>query len=176
VFEECPDELFNNGNLRSSQLKFKVNVDLKGLPDHEVNVLTKYGLLVNNERYKSNHSKVQVFMIEHDNKTIAAEIPIWANKNEINPSHNLFVSDDVLTGHIDLLRIENGKIWVWDYKPNAQREEFAATQVYFYALMLAKRTNIDLGNFMCGYFDSCNTYVFNPSIKQPSLLEKPPKS
>ena len=104
-----------------------------------------------------------MFMLEHDNKTVAMEIPIWIGKQEITEYSNLFKSDEFLTGHIDLLRIENGKIWVWDYKPNAQKENYAATQVYFYALMLSKRTGIDLSNFMCGYFDSSFTYTFNPS-------------
>lgn len=82
VFRDCPDDYFNNGGSRGSQLKFKVNVDLKSVGEHEVNALTRYGLMVNGDRYKSNHSKVQVFMLEHDKKTIATEVPIWIDKEE----------------------------------------------------------------------------------------------
>ncbi|MBS3095542.1 PD-(D/E)XK nuclease family protein [Candidatus Woesearchaeota archaeon] len=169
VFDSCPDEHFNNGNLRSSGLKFKVNLNTESTTGHEINTLSKYGLVVNNDRYKNNHSKVQVFMLEHDNKTIATEVPIWASKDEVSQHMPLFTNHDFITGHIDLLRIEDGKIWVWDYKPNAQREEYATTQVYFYALMLSKRTGIDLSRFMCGYFDSSFTYIFNPAAKNISI-------
>ena len=65
-------------------------------------------------------------------------------------------------GHIDVLRVEDGAIWVWDYKPNASLEKYAATQVFFYALMLSKRTGIPLEKFRCGYFDSYNCYMFKP--------------
>lgn len=172
MFDECPDEYFNDGNLRGSQLKFKINTNLTIPDEHEVNLLSRYGLAVNGDRYKNNHSKVQVFMIEHDKKTIATEVPIWVNKDELKNNNQLnFDNCDMITGHIDVLRLEDGKIWVWDYKPNAQREEYATTQVYFYALMLSKRTGIDLKNFMCGYFDSNFTYIFNPSEKMKGLLE-----
>ncbi len=163
VFDNCPDEYFNNGNLRCSQLKFKLNLDVENATAHEVNMLSANGLLVNADRYKNNHSKVQVFMLEHDKKTIAAEVPIWISKDELQMFNKLFANSEILTGHIDLLRIEDGKIWIWDYKPNAQREEYATTQVYFYALMLSKRTGMSMDNFMCGYFDSNFTYIFNPA-------------
>lgn len=170
VFDDCPDEYFNNGHLRCSQLKFKLNLNVKDATDHEVNMLSTNGLLVNADRYKNNHSKVQVFMLEHDKKTIAAEVPIWASKEELPMFNELFSNSSMITGHIDVLRVEDGKIWVWDYKPNAHREEYATTQVFFYALMLAKRTGIDLSNFMCGYFDSNIAYTFSP-MKHASLLQ-----
>ena len=171
MLEDCPNSYFD-GDLRGSQLKFKMNFNVENLTEHEVNILTKYGLIVNNSRFKNNHSKVQVFMLEHDNKTVAMEIPIWVKKDEVNSYGNLFGLNNFLTGHIDILRIEDGKIWVWDYKPNAQRENYATTQVYFYALMLAKRANIDLKHFMCGYFDSNFTYTFDPSAKNDLKIFK----
>jgi len=162
MFEACPNDYFENGP-RGSALKFKIPVDIKELSGHEVNLLTKYGLEVNSERYSNNHSKVQMFMLENDHKTIAIEVPIWLRCSELNCFKELFKCEDPLTGHIDVLRIEDdGKIWVWDYKPNAHREEYAATQTYFYALMLSKRTGIPLENFMCGYFDHNYTYIFKP--------------
>ena len=144
MFESCPNEYFENGP-RGSALKFKLPLNVKLNTGHEVNLLTKYGLEVNSERYKSNHSKVQMFMLENDHKTIAIEVPIWLRCSEIN-----------------CLRIEDGKIWIWDYKPNAHREDYATTQTYFYALMLSKRTGIPLENFMCGYFDHNYAYTFKP--------------
>ena len=102
-------------------------------------------------------------MLEKDNKTVAVEVPIWLEPDEIEFYEELFQTNEQLTGHIDLLRIEDEKIWVWDYKPNAQKEKFASTQVFFYALMLSKRIGLPLDKFRCGYFDSNYTYVFNPN-------------
>src|SRR3989344_4324282 len=42
---------------------------------------------------------------------------------------------------------KDNKIWIWDYKPNAQKEIYAGTQVFFYALMLSQRTGIPLDSF-----------------------------
>ncbi|MBU2634348.1 MAG: PD-(D/E)XK nuclease family protein [Nanoarchaeota archaeon] len=164
VLGECPDEYFNNGP-RSSSLKFQLNdLDLKQITGHEVCGLTRKGLDVNSGRYKTAHSKVQVFMLENDSRTIAVEAPIWMEYKELENFSKIFNTKEALTGHIDLLRIENGKIWVWDYKPGAFKERYAATQVFFYALMLSKRTGIALDEFRCGYFDENYAFVFKPEI------------
>ena len=130
---------------------------------HEVSSLAEQGLTNNN--YKSAHSNVQIFMLERDNKTLAVEVPIWLMPEEIKSFQKIFGEELPLTGHIDALRIEDGKIWIWDYKPNAHLEKYAQCQVYFYALMLSKRTGISLDNFMCGYFDDNTAYVFKPEEK-----------
>lgn len=162
VFDNCPNDYFKTGP-RGSHLKFKIpKLEIKEVTGHEVCGLTQQGLMVNNARFNSNHSKVQVFMLEYDDKTLAVEVPIWLNPDEIDNFKEIFKEDAPLTGHIDVLRIEDDKIWIWDYKPNAHRETYAATQVYFYALMLSKRTGIDLDKFRCGYFDDNFAYVFKP--------------
>ncbi len=148
---------------RSSSLLFNLsNLKMQNVPKHELCILTHYGLEKNHERYSTPHSKVQVFMLEHDNSSIACETPIWLLPEELESYQEIFNSKEPLTGHIDLLRIEGGKIWVLDYKPGAAKEKYASTQVFFYALMLSKRTGISLENFRCGYFDSLNCYLFKP--------------
>ncbi len=102
-------------------------------------------------------------MLENDDKTIAMEVPVWLNDKEFENFLRVFRSDEPLTGHIDILRVEEDKIWVWDYKPNAIEEKFAATQIYFYCLMLSNRTGIPLERFRCGYFDDRHTFVFDPN-------------
>lgn len=161
VFESCPNEYFTSGP-RSSALRFKLGLDKIQIQGHEINKLTKLGLNENSERYKTSHSKVQVFMLENDNTTIATEVPIWIKPYELNNFKKLFKSNYPLTGHIDILKVEDDKVWVWDYKPDAKHEKYADTQVYFYALMLSKRTGIDLENFRCGYFDEDDTFIFKP--------------
>lgn len=172
VFDNCPNEYFQKGP-RGSALKFKLNgLDLKMVTGHEVSELTRMGIKENDERYKSEHSKVQVFMLEEDDKTIAVEVPLWLIPSELDCYEKIFKEKLPLTGHIDLLRVEeDGNIWIWDYKPNAYNEKFAATQVFFYALMLSKRTGIPLERFRCGYFDSFYAFVFKPDL---SLLYNEP--
>ncbi|MEK6835329.1 MAG: PD-(D/E)XK nuclease family protein [Nanoarchaeota archaeon] len=161
MFSNCPNEYFNSGP-RSSGLRFVLNnLDLVRIAGHQISDLARQGLKINQDRFKEAHPKVQVFLLENDDKTIAMEIPIWVNPDELN-NLTSFKTKSPLTGHIDILRIEDGKIWIWDYKPRAFEEKYAATQIYFYALMLSKRTNISLDNFRCGYFDEKYSYIFKP--------------
>lgn len=163
VFDKCPNEYFQSGP-RSSALKFKMPLDIIEITGHEVSNLARWGLKENNSRFSQAHPRVQSFMLENDGKTIAMEVPIWLEHHEIDDFTSLFKTFQPLTGHIDILRIDDNKIWIWDYKPNAHKEKFASTQVFFYALMLSKRTSIPLENFRCGYFDSSYAYLFKPEI------------
>lgn len=170
IFNNCPDEYFLHGP-RGSQLKFKIPTEIKCSTKNEVSTLAKLGLEINEERYKSNHSKVQMFMLENDHKTVAIEVPLWFTPKE-SEIFSKILGNDPLTGHIDVLRMENNKIWVWDYKPSAINEKFATTQTYFYALMLSKRAEISLNNFMCGYFDSYHALTFDPNEIKLKAAEK----
>ncbi len=162
MFEQCPHDYFQIGP-RSSALKFRLdNLNIKHAKHHDLCDWTKLGLEKNNGRYNTAHSQVQVFMLENDDKTVAAEVPLWLEPEEAEFYQGLFRTSEPLTGHIDLLRVEDNKIWVLDYKPNAHMEKFAATQVYFYALMLSKRTKIPIEKFRCGYFDWKDCYLFKP--------------
>jgi len=162
MFTDCPHEFFSTGP-RGSRLKFSVPLSILDASNHEVCKLAELGLKINKDRFSSAHSKVQVFMLENDNKTLAMEVPIWANANELKIAYPSWKINPPLTGHIDILRMEDGKIWIWDYKPNAAKEKYAATQVYFYALMLSIRTGIPIDKFGCGYFDNINAFIFKPA-------------
>lgn len=162
VTKNCPHEYFMSGP-RSSGLKFNIHsVNIVQLKNYELCELARLGLKINKERYFENHPKVQNFMLENDTKTIAIEVPIWITNNELSLYNEIFNTKEPLTGHIDILRVEGDKIWIWDYKPNAIKEKYASTQVYFYALMLSKRTNVSLENFRCGYFDDKDAFLFKP--------------
>ena len=166
MFEECPHDYFQNGS-RGSKLKFILpNLNIDHTEKHPICYLTGQALEINGERFKDNHMKVQRFMLEHDQHTVAMEVPVWLMPEEFGSFSGRFDSEYPLTGHIDLVRVEDGKIWVWDYKPGAIREKYAATQTYFYALMLSKRTGIPIDHFMCGWFDSYNCYTFKPERKE----------
>jgi len=163
MFFRCPDDYFHSGP-RSSKLKLHLNrLELKQVSGHEMSMLAAMGLKHNKDKFRDNHSKVQVFMLENDSKTIAMEVPVWLNGGEFKYFSKVFNSKEPLTGHIDIVRIEDDKIWVWDYKPNAIEEKFAATQIYFYCLMLSNRTGIPLKEFRCGYFDDRYVFIFDPN-------------
>lgn len=169
VFDNCPNDYFKSGP-RGSSLKFKLpNLNIKCITGHEISALAELGLKENAERFKSNHSKVQMFMLENDTNTIAMEVPIWLEATEIDGYDKMFNSNEPLTGHIDVLRVNDGKVWVWDYKPNAHKEKYADTQTYFYALMLSKRTGLPLEMFRCGYFDKNYAFVFKPEEVSKNL-------
>ena len=99
--------------------------------------------------------------------TVAMEIPVWFK----SPPESI-PGSEYLTGHIDLLRIEDDTIWVWDYKPKAHLEENATTQTLLYALMLSDCTDIPLSHFKCGYFDQQNAYIFEPKGVTNKLTER----
>ncbi|MBU2589590.1 MAG: PD-(D/E)XK nuclease family protein [Nanoarchaeota archaeon] len=165
MFDKCPHQHFENGP-RSSRIKFQLpSLNIKEHANHEICNLTRLGLEINEERYKSNHMKVQMFMLEHDKKTVSIEVPVWLKTREFGSFKTHFDSEYPLTGHIDLLQVDKNNIWVWDYKPGASKEKYAATQTYFYALMLSNRTGIPLDKFRCGWFDTCNCFTFKPERK-----------
>ena len=168
MMETCPDHYFQSGP-RSSSLKFNVDSRHIRVDGHEVCKLAQLG--VDSGRYRTAHSNVEVYMLENDSSTIAVELPIWLMPHELEVYKMLFDSDEPLTGHIDIVRVEDGNVWIWDYKPNAEKEKYANCQVLFYAIMLSKRTGIPIDRFRCGYFDEKTAFVFKPGIKQLALEE-----
>lgn len=161
VFDKCPSALFLGNGPRSSQLRIPLNVPIEKIDDHEICKMT--GLALKEGPWMTNHEKVQTFMLLNDPHSIAAEIPVWINYFEDPLLAPIVKSTHPVTGHIDLVQIKDGKIWILDFKPNAHREKWAATQTYFYARMLAKRSGLSLENFRCGWFDQHTSYWFNPN-------------
>jgi len=69
-----------------------------------------------------------------------------------------------ICGHIDILQIRQGKIFVLDFKPKAAKENESkvASQLYLYATGLSFRTRIPLQKFCCAWFDGHMYYEFSP--------------
>ena len=161
MLTNCPHDYFLSGP-RSSSLKFDLDVNLKKEDTSNLSLLTKEALIWKN--YKTPHSNVEVFMLNYDKNTLAVEVPIWITSEEFELFNHLFPNETIpLSGHIDILQVIDGKIWILDFKPKAHLEKYAKTQIYFYALMLSKRTGISLENFMCAYFDEKTCYSFDPN-------------
>jgi hypothetical protein len=160
IFEDCPNHLYKANGFRASQQYFKIDTQLHHTRKHEIIELTKQSK--DFTKFKSRHENVEKYFLINDPKSIACEIPVWVEPAELSDYRNVFHTDNPLTGHIDLVRYEDHKIAVWDYKPKASKEVTATTQVFLYALMLSVRTGISLNHFICGYFDEKDLYMFNP--------------
>ncbi|MHC1604359.1 MAG: hypothetical protein ACXQTP_00080 [Candidatus Methanofastidiosia archaeon] len=143
--DNCPHFLFYQEPRASSMRKPRKYVHRIR---HPITKFTKYAKDIYRNRYNSNHTRVEMFLLENDIKTVAIEVPVWFEANEAEEMGFTYP----LTGHIDVLRLTD-KIEVWDYKPKAEKERYASTQVYWYVHMLSKRLDIPIDDFRCGYFD-----------------------
>lgn len=155
----CPHDKFLSGP-RGSKLRFPVPVQLIEVPGHELCSLAAASLL--HGTAKTAHTNVEVGLLHADPKTVSVEIPLWLDSHEHPRYASVFDTHEPLTGHIDILRVEDGAVWIWDYKPGAAKEKWAATQLNTYATMLSARTGIPITRMKCGYFDSDTSFVFNP--------------
>ena len=148
IAENCPNELFQEGGARCSD----GNLPELGLrltrKDTNAVPLARLGLVLAKHR-RDRHEAIQRFMLANDSATIAVEVPVYLYPNEA-PDLKLA---DALTGHIDVLQVRYGRVWILDYKPDARRETRAKFQLYLYARALSARTQIPLSGFGLAYFD-----------------------
>lgn len=161
VHSSCPDDVFFSGP-RSSQLRYDCPIELGERHDHRRCRDAALGLEAMADLEDTAHSRVQAYMLQTDPDTVAVEIPVWAHPDEYADWSELTEEHGPLSGHIDLVSVEDGKVWIWDYKPKAARERYAGIQILCYAVMLSTRTGVPLEHFQCGYFDSCDCYAFSP--------------
>lgn len=150
--KRCPSDIFKE-NKRCSQIRLDVEIK-KQKKYNQACKLAGLALTACNKN-KERHHKVQEFMLINDMSTIACEIPIWFwDKNR----------DMGICGHIDILQIRQNKIYVLDFKPDADKEKESkvASQLYLYARGLSFRTKIPLQGFRCAWFDQDAYYEFNP--------------
>jgi len=148
----CPSDIFKE-NERCSQLQFDVAIKREGRYNHACKLA---GLALEAcSRNKERHNVVENFMLINDSSTIACEVPVWLWEKKL---------DMGACGHIDILQVRQGKIFVLDYKPEADKEKegVVASQLYLYASGLSFRTKIPLQKFRCAWFDEHMYYEFNP--------------
>lgn len=165
LHNNCPTEPFEDDPRASTQRfhhRYKLDKHLK----HDRSKWTLKGLEVYAEKYKTPHSRVGCWMIENDPCTFAIEVPVWMEAKEVGVPLIPSDSGKWLSGHIDLLSFENGALWIWDFKPHADREVWAVGQLTLYARMLAYQTGIPIANMMCGYFDSEECFTFAPDLSR----------
>lgn len=166
VFENCPNHIFRDSTFSCSKCKTELGIKLKHHTEHEIIDLAKSSR--DYDVVKTRHENLQKYFLDHDHQTVAVEVPLWAEANEFSDYDKVFGTSESLTGHIDLVRYEAGtdsefQVQIWDYKPGAYDEKYAATQIFLYAFMLSTRIGIDFTHILCGYFDEVDAFTFEPS-------------
>ena len=145
-----PEDYFE-GDDRCSRLKIEVAAKRQGKRSHACKLaeFALRGVKSNRKR----HDAVEEFMLVNDTCTIALEVPIWFWEKTL---------DKGITGHIDILQVRYGKIYVLDYKPEAAKEKDAPSQLYLYALGVSFRAGIPMEKIRCAWFDDKAYYEFEP--------------
>ncbi|MDP2947230.1 MAG: PD-(D/E)XK nuclease family protein [Nanoarchaeota archaeon] len=170
VAAECPHQIFREKTKRASQIKEHFNLNEVKIISRKSSASTIANFVVqavfNN---KMRHEALEDFMLYNDSVTIACEVPVLLDsddvrhyKYELNFDVPFSLDDgDYITGHIDLVQIRNGSIYIMDFKPSAKKEK-PIEQLTIYALALSRLTGIRLFHFKCAWFDSADYFEFFP--------------
>ncbi len=110
--------------------------------------------LATTKKNRERHGVVQDFMLANDTATLACEVPVYLDSDEVG-RFRLFRDSDLdlregVTGHIDLVQIRYGYVHLLDFKPKAAKERYAMAQLLVYALVLSARARIWLRNPIYG--------------------------
>ena len=119
------------------------------LPKHAQNVFKNFRM--NQIGKQPNHDPVLKNILIKDKDSIAIEVPIW-KKNYDNT---------YITGHIDLIQIENNKVKIIDYKPEG-KFLLSLPQVAMYGLLM--KTIFNLQELKCISFNKNEAWEFDPEI------------
>ncbi len=170
VSSECPHQIFREKTQRASENKNNFDLNqVKITPKKSsASVFANFVIqAVNNN--KSRHEILEEFMLFNDSVSVAIEVPVLLDAEDINHyKHQLnfdipfsLKDEEYLTGHIDLIQIRNGSIYIMDFKPSAEKTK-PIEQLTIYALALSRLTGIRLYHFKCAWFDDKNYYEFFP--------------
>ena len=148
----CPNSIFNESR-RCSRTRIQVNGAIRKAEDTASKMA---GFAVKAARgNRERHGLVESFLLYNDACTIACEVPVWFWEKNM---------DSGISGHIDLLQVRNGSVWVLDYKPGASKENFSkvASQLYLYASAVCFRSGYAFEDITCAFFDDRHWYWFKP--------------
>jgi ATP-dependent exoDNAse (exonuclease V) beta subunit len=175
---QFPHNLFQATEHRSSKFPAEIHPPVT----RKENYATRLAALAlpTSPTNKMRHETLQRFMLINDSVTVAVEVPVYLTRDDItyyrNRGFDLNIETDVITGHIDFLRIRNGHVHILDYKPDARKETHAHVQLTIYALALARRTSSPLKFFKCGWFDEKDYFEFYPlqGVYKSGMTRKDP--
>ncbi len=187
VSSETPHQYFEDGE-RMSDIRSKFNKAdmIVKAKNNYANRLASF-VLQAVSRNKDRHEVLQRFFIANDSCTVAAEVPVYIRKEDIEHMENVLgfkiVGEEgvkirghavkakaksaagglhrLLTGHIDLVQVRNGSVHLLDYKPNAFKEK-PIEQLTWYAMAMSRLTGLRLFEFKCGWFDEKDYFEFYP--------------
>lgn len=167
---ECPHQLFKESTKRMSEFKNIFNLDqVKITPKNNAAVKTTNFVTQAVANNKLRHEVLQEFMLVNDSVTVAVEIPVLIGsddlrhlKHELNFNIPIDLKDEeYTTGHVDIIQVRNGAIYLMDYKPSAKKEK-PIDQLTLYALALSRLTGIRLYHMKCVWFDDKDYFEFFP--------------
>jgi len=155
---DIDSSIFLESDIRASKTKLNIAHDIKISKAN--NNACKFAMialeLVNDNRER--HYAVEKIMLENDTSTIATEVPVFLqlSKSTIPWLRNIKSANDYITGHIDILQYRNGKLYILDYKPGANKEK-PIGHLFVYACCLSKATKIPFTKIKLAWFDE-NVY------------------
>ena len=167
---ECPNHIFEKSEKRASEFKNTFSLDeVRIVPKDNAAVKLANFIMQAVSNNKLRHEALQEFMLANDTVTIAAELAVLIGNDDINHfKHELgfdipitLKDGEYITGHIDLVQVRNGSIYIMDFKPSASKEK-PVDQLTLYALALSRLTGIRLYHMKCAWFDENNYYEFFP--------------
>jgi hypothetical protein len=170
ITAECPHHVFKESKVRASEFKNLFNLDEVRITkkDNYANKMANFVMqaVANN---KERHNHIQDFMLFCDSTTLAVEVPILLDKDDIDHFKAMLGfevplelgEDDVITGHIDILQLRNGVVHIMDFKPSARKVK-PVEQLMIYALALSRLTGLRLHSFKCAWFDKDDYFEFFP--------------
>lgn len=170
VAAECPHQVFKKSEERSSRSKRVFDLDQVRIVRKENRAceVAKFVMqAVSNN--KERHERLEEFMLFGDSTTVAVEVPVLLDKDDVFHFQNFLnfkvplelAEDKVITGHIDVVQIRNGAIHIMDFKPSARRYK-PIEQLTIYALALSRLTSLRLFQFKCAWFDEDDYFEFFP--------------
>lgn len=187
VSSETPHQYFTDGERMSDvRSKFSTADMIVKSKTNYANHLAAFVLQTVADN-KARHEAIQKFFLANDSVTVATEVPVYIRKEDIEHMENVlnfkvlgenglvFKGDKevastgtqykargrLLTGHIDLIQIRNGQVYILDYKPKAVKEQ-PIEQLTWYALALSRLTGLRLFEFTCAWFDENDYFQFFP--------------
>ncbi|MHA1488587.1 MAG: hypothetical protein ACTSRI_02900 [Promethearchaeota archaeon] len=170
-----PNNLFNTKSIpRASQFKLKgvkrsflSSFSKKLMRDGKINNSnSKLSNFAQNvfENYKKNqinkkpgHNPILKNILIKDKNSIAIEVPIWRK-----------INNKYITGHIDLIQIEDGIVKIVDYKPEGNFM-LSLPQVATYGLLMKSLFN--LSNLKCVSFNKKQLWEYDPNILLTDIKE-----
>jgi len=125
------------------------------LPKFVKNVFEAYK--TNEIKKKPGHEPILKNILIRDQNSVAIEIPIWKK-----------IKNNYVTGHIDLIQIENGLVKVIDYKPEGNFL-LSLPQVATYGLFIKSMFN--LHEVKCISFNKKEAWEYDPHILLADVKE-----